>query len=29
MTGDNFTLNVIMFMCPLDSILHWQQGRGG
>jgi hypothetical protein len=24
---DNLTLNVIMFLWPLDSILHWQQGR--
>lgn len=24
---DNLTLNVIMFVWPLDSILHWQQGR--
>jgi len=24
---DNLTLNVIMFVWPLDSILQWQQGR--
>jgi uncharacterized protein DUF2585 len=24
---DNLTLNVIMFVWPLDSVLHWQQGR--
>ena len=24
---DNLTLNVIMFVWPLDSILEWQQGR--
>jgi hypothetical protein len=29
MIRDNLTLNVIMFVWPLDSILHWQQGRGG
>jgi hypothetical protein len=27
MIRDNLTLNVIMFLWPLDSVLHWQQGR--
>jgi len=27
MIRDNLTLNVVMFVWPLDSILHWQQGR--
>jgi hypothetical protein len=27
MIRDNLTLNVIMFLWPLDSILHWQQAR--
>jgi hypothetical protein len=27
MIRDNLTLNVIMFVWPLDSILHWQQAR--
>lgn len=24
---DNLTLNVLMFFWPLESVLHWQQGR--
>jgi hypothetical protein len=24
---DNLTLNVLMFLWPLDSVLDWQQGR--
>ncbi len=27
MIRDNLTLNVLMFAWPLDSVLHWQQGR--
>ena len=27
MIKDNLTLNVLMFVWPLDSVLHWQQGR--
>ena len=27
MIRDNLTLNVLMFLWPLDSVLHWQQGR--
>ncbi len=27
MIRDNLTLNVLMFVCPQDSVLHWQQGR--
>jgi hypothetical protein len=27
MIRDNLTLNVIMFLWPLDSVLHWQQAR--
>lgn len=27
MIRDNLTLNVLMFVWPLDSLLHWQQGR--
>ena len=26
MIRDNLTLNVLMFVWPLDSVLHWQQG---
>jgi hypothetical protein len=29
MIRDNLTLNVIMFVWPMDWILRWQQGRGG
>lgn len=24
---DNLTLNILMFVWPIDSVLHWQQGR--
>ena len=24
---DNLTLNVLMFVWPVDAVLHWQQGR--
>ena len=27
MIRDNLTLNVLMFLWPLDSVLNWQQGR--
>ena len=27
MIRDNLTLNVLMFLWPLDTVLHWQQGR--
>ena len=27
MIRDNLTLNVLMFLWPLDSMLSWQQGR--
>jgi Protein of unknown function (DUF2585) len=27
MIRDNLTLNVLMFVWPLDSVLHWQQAR--
>ncbi|MGC1710343.1 MAG: DUF2585 domain-containing protein [Methyloceanibacter sp.] len=27
MIRDNLTLNVLMFVWPLDSVLHWQQSR--
>ena len=27
MIRDNLTLNVLMFVWPLNSVLHWQQGR--
>ena len=26
MIRDNLTLNVLMFLRPLDSVLNWQQG---
>jgi len=27
MIRDNLTLNVVMFLWPLDNILEWQKGR--